>query len=635
MMTTAALAVGTRGMGYRTQHFQLLHRGHVITSRQTWCSLFMCRTLSVSGRHGNPNQKRCSNWNSRKLFGMIQPVYVLLRWFHIRARPYHPSRTILEHGRCVSPRFPCQFSWKPKSDPRLQPASSSAHDRVEFSRDTIFALSSGHGKCGVAVIRISGPEASKAFLAMTKMSDLPAAKKVHLQRLFNPVDGETVDKGLAVWFPGPQSFTGEDVGEFHVHGGPAVVSAMHSALDAINGLRHAEPGEFTKRAFLNGKLDLTEVEGLGDLIHAETEAQRRQALRQMEGDLGKLYEAWRWRLVKCVAHVEAFIDFSEDENIEEGVLDQAQAGVTQLMQDIHAHLNDNRCGERLRSGVQVAIIGRPNVGKSSLLNLLCQRPAAIVTPIAGTTRDVIESAVNIGGYPVLLLDTAGLRDTQDMVEQEGVRRARQRAENADLTIVMTEASDIHNCIASSSAGSIGDKFTTFLESRLQETAASTFASTQRSMLPENATLDGTMIQKDSIFVINKSDLVGDEVKDAFVVLESALGQYRNEKGQDERSVCIISCKTGQGMENLLAILRRKVEALCGNPLLGNPSLTQARHRSNLTRCLAALEAFASQEDLVMAAEQLRIALRHLGKITGRVGVEEILDVVFQDFCIGK
>ncbi|XP_076444183.1 5-taurinomethyluridine-[tRNA] synthase subunit GTPB3, mitochondrial-like [Babylonia areolata] len=305
---------------------------------------------------------------------------------------------------------------------------------------TIFALSSGHGRCGVAVIRVSGPSCSEALRRLCGQQTLPSARQAVLKRLRDPSTGEMIDRGLVLWFPGPGSFTGEDCAEFHVHGGTAVVSAMLEVLGSLPGLQPAEPGDFTKRAFMNGKMDLTEVEGLGDLIHAETSAQRRQALRQMEGHLGNLYSDWRTRILKCLANVEAFIDFSEDENIEEDALDSATAEIEKLCEELENHLSDNRRGERLRDGVHVAIIGEPNVGKSSLLNALCQRPAAIVSPMAGTTRDVVETAINLAGYPVLLSDTAGLRDTEDAVEQEGVRRALLRASQADLKVLVLDAS---------------------------------------------------------------------------------------------------------------------------------------------------------------------------------------------------
>ncbi|XP_068021164.1 tRNA modification GTPase GTPBP3, mitochondrial isoform X2 [Melanerpes formicivorus] len=368
--------------------------------------------------------------------------------------------------------------------------------------DTIFALSSGHGRCGVAVIRASGPGSRGALQSLTGHPELPPPRVLALRRIRDPATAETLDRGLVVWFPGPQSFTGEDCAELHLHGGPAVVSGVLRALGRLPGLRPAEPGEFTRRAFRRGKLDLTAAEGLGDLIRAETEAQRRQALRQMEGELGQLYQHWSETLTQALAHLEAYIDFSEDDNVEEEVLSQVDATVRALEKEIGAHLQDGRRGELLRGGVHAVIAGPPNVGKSSLLNLLCQRPAAIVSPVAGTTRDVVEVALDIGGYPLVLSDTAGLRDATDPVEQEGVSRARDR---------------------------------------------------------------------------------------------------------------------------------------CGDPLAGSPSLTQSRHSLHLGDCATALAQYHQerQQDLGLAAEQLRLARRHLGRITGHVGAEEVLDIIFRDFCIGK
>ncbi|XP_064325592.1 tRNA modification GTPase GTPBP3, mitochondrial isoform X2 [Phalacrocorax carbo] len=368
--------------------------------------------------------------------------------------------------------------------------------------DTIFALSSGHGRCGVAVIRTSGPGSRGALQSLTGRPKLPPPRVLALRCIRDPATAEPLDRGLVVWFPGPQSFTGEDCAELHVHGGPAVVSGVLRALGRLPGLRPAEPGEFTRRAFRRGKLDLTAAEGLGDLIRAETEAQRRQALRQMEGELGRLYQRWSETLTQALAHLEAYIDFSEDDNVEEEVLSQVDATVRALEQEIGAHLRDGRRGELLRGGVHAVIAGPPNVGKSSLLNLLCQRPAAIVSPVAGTTRDVVEVALNVGGYPLVLSDTAGLRDTTDPVEQEGVSRARDR---------------------------------------------------------------------------------------------------------------------------------------CGDPLAGSPSLTQSRHSLHLGDCAAALARYGRERrrDLGLAAEQLRLARRQLGRITGHVGAEDVLDIIFRDFCVGK
>ncbi|CAM5177090.1 unnamed protein product [Eretmochelys imbricata] len=466
-------------------------------------------------------------------------------------------------------------------------------------RDTIFALSSGHGKCGVAVIRTSGPASGAALRSLTGQQELPRPRAVALRRIHDPSSAETLDRGLVIWFPGPHSFTGEDCSELHVHGGPAVVGGVLQALGRLPGLRPADPGEFTKRAFQNGKLGLTEVEGLGDLIHAETEAQRRQALRQMEGELGQLYQRWSEKLTKALAHVEAFIDFSEDDNLEEGVLAQVDAAVRVLEEEVSGHLQDGRRGERLRGGVHVVIAGPTNAGKSSLLNLLCQRPAAIVSPIAGTTRDVVESALNIGGYPVVLSDTAGLRETQDIVEREGVSRARERLQRADVVLAVLAAVDV-------------------------DPEPRCFADALRAVLPP-----GPPAQRaPCILVLNKADLLEEGRGGALL---GACGEGALPP------TCLLSCKTGEGVDSLLSLLGTQLEQMCGDPLAGSPSLTQARHRLHLTSCLGSLGRYHGYKslDLVLAAEELRLARRHLGKITGRVSAEEILDIVFRDFCVGK
>jgi tRNA modification GTPase len=302
---------------------------------------------------------------------------------------------------------------------------------------TIFALASGAGRAGVAVIRVSGSDAARAFLELTGRN-LPEARRMTLARLSDPRDKRLLDEALAAWFPGPDSFTGEDVVEFHLHGGRAVIAAILETLAALPGFRPAEPGEFTRRAFEKGKLDLTAAEGLADLVNAETEAQRRQAFRQMQGELGALYESWRNRLVRALAHLEASIDFS-DEELPAGLLDGIAREATELRATIAAHLDDRRRGERLRDGIHVAILGAPNAGKSSLLNRLARRDAAIVSEIAGTTRDVVEVHLDLGGYPLVVADTAGLRDGGDPIEREGVRRARLRAEEADLKLAVFDA----------------------------------------------------------------------------------------------------------------------------------------------------------------------------------------------------
>uniref|UniRef100_A0A8C6V494 5-taurinomethyluridine-[tRNA] synthase subunit GTPB3, mitochondrial n=1 Tax=Neogobius melanostomus TaxID=47308 RepID=A0A8C6V494_9GOBI len=470
--------------------------------------------------------------------------------------------------------------------------------------ETIFALSSGHGRCGVAVVRVSGPAALTALWTMAGLRHKPLPPRTALLRsITDPETKEVLDRGLVLWFPGPHSFTGEDGAEFHIHGGPAVVSAVLQALGSVPGMRPAEAGEFTRRAFQAGKLGLTEVEGLGDLIHAETEAQRRQALRQMSGDLGRLYQDWTHRLKRCLAHIEAFIDFSEDELIEEGVLNQAERSISELISEVERHLQDERRGERLRSGVHVVIAGATNAGKSSLLNTLCQRPAAIVSPIAGTTRDVVETALDIGGFPVVLSDTAGLRDSPDVVEREGVRRARERVEQADVTLVVVDCvqipSDQHSV--------------PFLQKHLREVLS---------------TQDPAHIEQ-CVVVLNKMDLLSEQSRQR---LQTELSSWAAPP-----SVCLVSCQSKEGLQDFLSELHQRVKHLCGDPLSGGPSLTQARHRAHLQQCVSSLRQFHRYQDtdLALAAEGVRRGLTSLGRITGRVGPEEILDIIFKDFCIGK
>ncbi|KAJ8911652.1 hypothetical protein NQ315_005998 [Exocentrus adspersus] len=318
------------------------------------------------------------------------------------------------------------------------------------SSHTIFALSSGlfyvilflkgQGKCGVAVIRISGPDSERALQLVTNLSDVPKPRTAILRSITHPRTQEVLDKGLILWFPGPRSFTGEDSFELQVHGGVAVINAVLDALGSIDRLRLAEPGEFTRRAFHNGKLDLTEVEGLADLLQAETELQRKQAFLQTQGSLSKVYNKWKNALIKCVASIEAHIDFDETDTLELNLLQVMMEDVKNLSNEIQNHLLDGHKGEILRTGVKTVIIGEPNVGKSSLLNILCKRPAAIVTPIEGTTRDILEVTLNIGGYPLVLADTAGLRSkTEDLVEKEGISRALQLYEKADLVLLIIDS----------------------------------------------------------------------------------------------------------------------------------------------------------------------------------------------------
>ncbi len=441
--------------------------------------------------------------------------------------------------------------------------------------ETIFARASGAGRAGIAVIRVSGPGTGDALRRLCGR-DPPPPRRATLVCIKDPGGGEALDEGLALWFPGPASYTGEDMAELHVHGGPVVVSAVLEALAACPGLRSAEPGEFTRRAFENGKLDLTAAEGLADLINAETEAQRRQALRQMQGELGRLYESWRQRLLGALAHMEATIDFS-DEDLPSGIDQAARRTVAGLQSEIAGHLGDDRRGERLRDGVHLAIIGPPNAGKSSLLNLLARRDAAIVSHTAGTTRDVIEVYLDLGGYPAMVADTAGLREGLDGVEMEGVRRARQRARDADLRLAVFD----------------------------------------RETWPRVDPHTAELVDEDTIVLINKVDL-GAPAPPLEVNGRPALG---------------ISVLTGAGIDAMLAELQAEVAKRC--LVSASPALTRARHREALEECRQALGRFLGAPAPELAAEDLRLAARALGRITGRLGVEDMLDVIFRDFCIGK
>ncbi len=450
--------------------------------------------------------------------------------------------------------------------------------------ETIYAPSTAPGPAGLAVIRLSGPQAGAALTALTGKA-LPHAlprPRVATRATLRDAAGEALDDALVLWFPGPGSFTGEDVAELHIHGGRAVLAAILKALAEIPGLRLAEPGEFSRRAFEHGKLDLTAAEGIADLIHAETEAQRRQGLRQMQGELGRLYEGWRAALMRALAHLEADIDFP-DEDLPEGVAAAVRPEITVLRNAIADHLADNRRGERLREGVAVVILGPPNAGKSSLLNRLARREAAIVSDIAGTTRDIIEVRLDLGGYPVLLADTAGLRDSADRIESEGVRRALARAAEADLKLILLDATQ--------------------------------WAGSGLVIPPDIAAL----IDADTLLIANKTDLAPLPAGAAYA----------------GRPVLPLSAETGAGLDAVLAALEKEVAARYG--LTGSAQLTRARHREALTACLAALDRFLAggAPDAELAAEDIRLAARSLGRITGRVGVEDMLDIVFRDFCIGK
>ncbi|MGO8917093.1 MAG: tRNA uridine-5-carboxymethylaminomethyl(34) synthesis GTPase MnmE [Stellaceae bacterium] len=441
---------------------------------------------------------------------------------------------------------------------------------------TIFALATAPGRAGIAVLRLSGPEARAALAALA--GAVPPPRRAVRARFSDPRSGEAIDDGLALFFPAPRSVTGEDVAELHVHGSRAVAAALLDALALLPGLRLAEPGEFTRRAFEHGKLDLTAAEGLADLIAAETAAQRRQALRQLAGELGRLYESWRERLLRALAHVEAEIDFPE-EGLPEDLWQGVRATAAALREEIARHLADGRRGERLRDGVAVAILGPPNAGKSSLMNALAQREVAITAASAGTTRDIIEVALDLWGYPVVLADTAGLRAAGDVVEAEGVRRARARAAAADLRLIVLDATR-----------------------------------------PDEAAAVAGLVDETALVVANKIDLAPDV---------AAGWADRLGAGPALR----LSVRTGDGMAALLARLEAEV-ARRFSPGAA-PLITRARHRQALEESVAALDRFAAANLPELAAEDLRAATQALGRITGRVDVEALLDIIFREFCLGK
>jgi len=430
---------------------------------------------------------------------------------------------------------------------------------------TIYALSSAPGRAGVAVVRVSGPAAGDVLARLA--GPLPEPRKAALRTLCG-ADGTAIDAALVLWFPAPGSFTGEDVAEFHVHGGRAIVERLLAEIALVPATRPAEPGAFTRRAVENGKLDLTQAEALIDLIDAQTERQRRQALRQYGGALGELYEGWRAGLIKALAWAEAEIDFS-DEELPPDVGARIRAQVSAIADEIAMHLDDARRGEIVRDGLFLTVIGPPNAGKSSLINALAKRDVAIVAETAGTTRDIIEVRLNIAGYEVIVADTAGLREAADAVESEGVRRALARAEQSDLVLLLLD-------------GSAEDPL---------------------------AGLPAGIVETADIILWNKADLVASRTP----------GDW-------------ISTKTGDGIDKLLIYIYKIVSDRMEGEA---PVITRARHRQALIDAKAALHRSLEGRSSELFAEDLRLAVRAIGRITGRVEVEDLLDIVFRDFCIGK
>ncbi|CAK0772897.1 tRNA modification GTPase MnmE [Azospirillaceae bacterium] len=447
-----------------------------------------------------------------------------------------------------------------------------------MSGTTLFAPATSIGRGAVSIVRLSGPSSFSALVCLSRRESF-RPRVASLCRFQNPVSEEILDEGLALWFPKPHSFTGEDVVELHLHGGRAVMAGVLDVLSTLPDLQPAGPGDFTRRAFENGRFDLTAAEAVADLVAAETAAQRRQALRQMDGALGRLYESWRRELLHALAHLEADIDFP-DEDLPDGVSLAVRPQLQSLVSAVAAHLNDGRRGERLRDGVSVTIIGPPNAGKSSLLNILAQREAAIVSSRAGTTRDVIEVRLDLGGVPVILADTAGLRAATDEIEEEGIRRALDRAEHADLRLAVFDGSEWPS-----------------LDAR---------------------TL--SLVDRNTICVVNKCDLLPEPTLKELPAIAA-------------QPVLAVSARLGAGVPTLMQWVQDRVAEIgaCG----AEPLLTRARHRHALEECHCSLLRAISGSLSELVAEDVRLAARALGKITGRVDVEEILDVIFRDFCIGK
>ena len=442
---------------------------------------------------------------------------------------------------------------------------------------TIYALSTGPGIAGIAIIRVSGKNTADVIKKITG-NKLPNPREATRRKFYYINTNELIDEGVLLWFPAPNSYTGEDLAEFHVHGSRAVITALHKTIAQIENCRLAEPGEFTKRAFQNGKISLLKAESIADLISSETEIQRKQALKIMSGKSSNQFNSWRDKLLKILSHVEAKIDFP-DENLPKDILIDIQKTSDQVSFEIQKTLNDQKVGEKIREGFKIAIIGPTNAGKSSLLNYLSKRDVAIVSETAGTTRDVIETHLNLDGYPVIVSDTAGIRDSKDEIEQKGVKLALHRADDADLKLVIID-------------GNSND-----------------LNKTLKDFVDENA-----------ILVVNKSDLLNGNLNEKFKKHEYVL----------------VSIKNNSNLDQLISKIKNKLK----NKFISNEDIliTRERHRQHLEHCIAYLKSFKNKKgskEFDKAAEDLRLATRHLGMIVGKVDVEELLDSIFNDFCIGK
>ncbi|MDC0863972.1 tRNA uridine-5-carboxymethylaminomethyl(34) synthesis GTPase MnmE [Candidatus Pelagibacter sp.] len=442
---------------------------------------------------------------------------------------------------------------------------------------TIYSLSSGPGISGIAIIRVSGLETSKVLELLTNKS-LPKPRVATLRKINKINTYELIDEGIILWFPGPESYTGEDMAEIQVHGSKAVIDAIHSSISTVENCRLAEPGEFTKLAFQNGKINLLKAESIADLISAETEIQRKQAIKIMNGKSADQFNFLREKLLKILSHVEAKIDFP-DEDLPNDILKEIKKSSDEVLTNIKKILDDQKVGERIREGFKIAILGPTNAGKSSLLNHLSKRDVAIVSEIAGTTRDVIETHLNIDGYPVIVSDTAGIRESKNEIEKKGIKLSLNRADEADLKLVVVDAKKLN--------------FTDVLKG---------------------------LLEKNAILVINKSDLLEEDINPEIKKINHVL----------------ISIKENFNIDKLILKIKDNLK----NKFITSDDIfiTRERHRQHLQQCLDHLENFNKKneaEDFDKAAEDLRLATRHLGMIVGKVDVEEILGSIFNDFCIGK
>ncbi|EGG13820.1 GTP-binding protein 3 [Cavenderia fasciculata] len=494
---------------------------------------------------------------------------------------------------------------------------SSSSQSLKF-KDTIFALSSGSNKAGVAVIRVSGRSSNDVLQRLTMFSSISGdggtktivPRMATLSSIHHPQTKEQIDKAMLLWFPQPNSFTGEDVLELHVHGGRAVVHDTLDAIACVPGTRSAVAGEFTRRAFDNNKMDLSEVEGLSDLLDAQTNHQRRVALLQMQGSLAKFTSHLRNRLIRASAYTEAFIDFGDDAEIDPAVVETSKRAIREIKETIEGHLANGRIGERLREGASIAIVGPPNAGKSSLINILAQRRASIVSSIPGTTRDVVEVVLDIGGYPVVIGDTAGIRVGQDEIEQEGIVMAKERFKDSDISICVFDSSSFFT------SGQVG---TIIIDPTLLE-----------------------LINSNTIIVFNKTDLLlnnnndnKQSWKDIKTNLLNQIQQQQQSNSTTTINHCEISCSSNQGIKDLLLVLENNLKNLFETSNSDEPLLTRLRHKEHLRNCVESLDRFLDycEYDVVIAAEELRSAIKEIGAISHHVNVDDLLDVIFKDFCI--